>query len=795
MSVYTQLEPQETIDFLSGDFLKEFEDFPQHMNALGKFVYLRTYSRYLPEEGRRENWRETCARAVNYNVSLSYHHLKKLKTNINYSALVKEAKRLFKSMYNLQQFLSGRTLWVGGAEGGVADKYPLANFNCSFTTVRSFDDLADIFYLLLVGTGAGIKATKKMARQLPKVNINIEAYNEPYNPKPSYARVDNTMLIMEQVYNEDGTKEEVARIVVGDSKEGWVESLRYFFNVISKEEYRHIKKIVFNYDNVRPKGERLKTFGGTASGPRPLMEMYDGFLHVLRNQMDDFLAPIEVDENGLGQLRPVHILDFANLIGNNVVVGGVRRTAEIFLFDADDYECMFAKYGIYGIWNEENHNQVISKLEGLGLYDWADKLRGMELFNDKARPLTHRSMSNNSIAFTSKPTRKFLNLVFTLMKGMGEPGFINLYEAALRRLKGRGIFFPTQQQLEDEMEAIGLNPCAEILLHYYGVCNLTTVNVVAFVRTRNDGTKYLDVEGLLQAQRDSARAGLRMTLVELELKHWDDIQQMDRLLGTSVTGWKDAMDQLGYTEEQENELKALMGDTSRNEAEIYATEMEVNIPLLANTVKPEGTLSQVAGGVSSGVHYAHSEYYFRRVRINADDPLAKAVLAHEGWRVWAEVGTEYNGVKIYDEETLAKPEVILSARTLVIDFPIYSGAKITKDEATIDQQFDNYFAFQEHYCDHNASNTMTVKPHEWDRAEEIVWDGWDNFTAVSFLAHDGGDYKLAPYKSCSQEEYETYKAGMTDFNMDILGKYEVGILDESTLTGMEGCEGGACGIR
>ena len=148
---YTELQPRETLEFLTEDFLSSFEDFPSHMNALGKFVYLRTYSRYIPEKERRETWLETCKRAVNYNVSLAYHHLAKTKKSIDYSALVNEAKRLFASMYNLQQFLSGRTLWVGGADSKVAEKYPLANFNCSFTTIRSFDDIADIFYLLLVG--------------------------------------------------------------------------------------------------------------------------------------------------------------------------------------------------------------------------------------------------------------------------------------------------------------------------------------------------------------------------------------------------------------------------------------------------------------------------------------------------------------------------------------------------------------------------------------------------------------------------------------------------------------------
>src|SRR5690606_23445794 len=170
-----------------------------------------------------------------------------------------------------------------------------------------------------------------------------------------------------------------------------------------------------------------------------------------------------------------------------------------------------------------------------------------------------------------------------MMRGEGEPGFINLYEAAKRRLKHMGITDP--KIIEAYAYGLGLNPCAEILLSSKGVCNLTTVNVMAFVK---DGE--LDLEGLLEAQLLSARAGYRMTNVTLELYKWDQIQKRDRLTGCSVTGWKDAMEALGYDERQEAELLELLGETARKSANEYADSVNLPRPLLATAVKPEGTI-------------------------------------------------------------------------------------------------------------------------------------------------------------------------------------------------------------
>lgn len=139
------------LQLLTDDFINKYPDFPEHMNALGKFVFYRTYSRYIPEEGRRETWKETVKRATEYNIRLGTDHIDKIGYPVDFDKYRKEAEEFFDSMFNLRQFLSGRTLWVGGADGNVADKYPLSNFNCSFVTIESWEDMGDLFYLLLVG--------------------------------------------------------------------------------------------------------------------------------------------------------------------------------------------------------------------------------------------------------------------------------------------------------------------------------------------------------------------------------------------------------------------------------------------------------------------------------------------------------------------------------------------------------------------------------------------------------------------------------------------------------------------
>ena len=698
---------------LTESFLSKYPDMPEHMNELASFVFYRTYSRWLPHKGRRETWKEAVARAVEYNVNISIEQFNRNQYTAPLDKIQAEAEILFDNIFNLRQFLSGRTHWVGGAETGVADKFPLANFNCSFIDMTKWEDLCDLFYLLLVGTGVGFRCTKENAKKLAPIRTDYELLHSPYKPLPKEERLEHTKVnIMENGY---------AKIYIGDSKEGWVQALRHFLELIVDTKYDHIKHIKISYNSIRPKGERLVTFGGTASGYEPMMEMFEGFDKVLKNTLDPNLAPLEsIGDSHYKRVRPIHILDMGNLIGNNVVVGGVRRTAEIFMCDSDDEESINAKRNL-------------------------------------TPDLYHRFMSNNSIAFETKPTREELHKIFESIKINGEPGFINMEVARKRRPNARG-----------------LNPCAEILLDSYGVCNLTTVNVFAFVRIK-DGVPMLDYQGLMQAQALSTRAGIRMTCLDLELPHWDFVHKRDRLIGCSLTGWKDAMDALGYDEDQEANLLTFLSDVAHNEAVKYSHVLRIPTPLLDTTVKPEGTLSQVANGVSSGLHVSHAPYYIRRIRINAHDPLVK-VAEMLGWRINPEVGQTWE-----------------NARTFVIDFPQKTSARKTRAEQTIKEQFDTYFRFQGVYTSHNSSNTITVKPDEWEEAEQIVWDNWDNFIGVTFLPYDGGNYELAPYEECTEEEYEELKAQMGRFDPTLLEAVEK-IETEKDIENMSSCDASACPI-
>lgn len=782
---------------LTDEFLAKYPDFPAEMTPLGKFVYYRTYSRFLPEYKRRETWKETVKRATEFNIGLAVKHRDKHRiVSITDDHLRQDAELLFDNMFNQRQALSGRTLWVGGAEGAVGEKYPLANFNCSFVAVTKWDDIADLFYALLVGTGVGFKSTKASAAKLAPLRTDVEITHEPYKQRYPVVKIDDTKLFVIDSKKYKGTKKAVLH--VGDSKEGWVEALRYFFDILAvkETEYNAISEVGIYYDYVRPKGARLNTFGGTASGHEPLREMFEGFERVIKGISDDplFVAPKTFEKDGqtFAKLRPVHVLDIGNMVGNNVVVGGVRRTAEIFLFDADDFESMFAKYGMYGIWNVDNHEKVVKtakeyaeKYDVPELAEIASKLDALPTQNPQARPgIGHRAMSNNSIAFFDKPEKAFLDLVFTIMQGEGEPGFINLREAARRRLKGAGIDNPSEELLRLVAETLGLNPCAEILLDSYGVCNLTTLNLTQFVRKDGD-VPVLDTKGLLNAQRLSVRCGLRMTLPSLELAHWDAVQQRDRLIGPSLTGVEDALGMLGKSGDAQylRKLLYLLGEVAHQESARYAAQLRVNKPLLDTTVKPEGTISQVFNGVSSGLHYSHSPYFIRRIRINAADPLAKTALAH-GWQIDAEVGTPGETAE----------ERIANARTLVISFPVASGASVTKDDIYADEQLDKYFDYQRNYTAHNSSNTIHVRPNEWlEVVSPKIYENWNDFVGVSFLSYDGGNYPLAPFEAITKERYDEMVADFKPFDSDLLTQFENG--EDSDLDGMDGCEGGVCPIR
>jgi ribonucleoside-diphosphate reductase alpha chain/ribonucleoside-triphosphate reductase len=681
---------------LSEEFISKYKHRESPMKQLGSFVYYRTYSRWLDEERRREYWWETVRRAVEYNCSLV-------------PTTKEEAEKLYDNIFNLKQFLSGRTFWVGGTP--VAKHYPMANFNCAFQVIDSFRAYRDLFYLLMIGSGVGVRVLKQDVSNLPKVRTDFEIIHEDFTPIERDKREDNTSL--EFLYNN------TVKIVVGDSKEGWVQSLGYFFDIIYSNEYRNIKTLIINYDNVRPKGEQLKTFGGTASGHSSLKNMFLKIDKVLKKRGT-------IEDKVRVKLRPIDCLDIANIIGENVVVGGVRRTAEIVLIDSDDKECIEAKSKLY------------KQIDGQWIVD---------------KDIIHRQMSNNSIYYRQKPTREMLHWQIQQMRYSGEPGWVNEVAGSKRRKNMNGV-----------------NPCGEILLDSNGLCNLTTINLFAFVN--EDGS--LDLEGLLEAQRLSVRAAYRMTCVELEIPTWDAVQQRDKLTGCSLTGWQDMVNACKFNNEEQAEILQKLRKAAQDEAKKYSVQIGEGEPILVTTVKPEGTLSQLPI-VSSGVHHSHSPYYIRRVRINAHDPLVK-VCEELGYSIFPEVGQD-----------------MATCTTKVIEFPVKSPEGKTKYDVTAIEQLETYKMFMEHYVDHNCSITVHVRDNEWEEVEEWVWNNWDDVVALSFLSLDDSFYELLPYEAIEKEEYDRRVAEMRPFIPSLLSKYEAYEMDLDV--GTESCEGGICPIR
>ena len=683
---------KENHKLLTDEFISKYKHLPNPFpTQLGQFVYYRTYSRWLSLEKRREYWWEAVRRAVEFNCNL-------VKTT------QQEAEVLYDNIYHLRQFLAGRTLWTGGTE--VSLKYPMSNFNCSFTVLDKFSAFRDLFYLLMIGTGVGVRVLKSDIQKLPKVRTNIKIIHESYSPVPKEEREDLTSVAFQK---------DTAHIIIGDSKEGWVQALEIYLNILSRKEYRQINTIIFNYDQVRPKGEKLKTFGGTASGYESLERMFFKIDRIIKN-------------NCFGQLKklkPVDCMDIANIIGQNVVVGGVRRTSEVILFDSDDQDILNAKNNLY------------------------EQIDGKWIKNEE---IDYREMSNNSIFYTVKPSREKLSWHIKQMRYSGEPGFMNAEAAARRR-----------PNLE------GANPCMEVLLDREQMCNLTTVNVMGFVREGK-----VDEKKLLEAQRLSVRAAFRMTFLDLELDNWDIKQKRDRLVGCSLTGWQDMVNATNMPSEEQSHLRKKLREVAHQEAESYAKKLGVNPPLLVTTIKPEGTVTQLPT-VSSGIHYSHAPFYIRRVRINASDPLLKVC--------------EELGYDIKPENGQAED----NCRTKVISFPCSAPPGKTKNDISAIEQLENYRAFQKEYSDHNTSITIHVRNNEWEEVEEWLWNNWDDVVAVSFVSLDDSFYAQMPYEEISKEEYDKRVKNMVHFIPSLISKYEK---DEVIIdAGDESCENGICPIR
>ena len=480
------------------------------MTPYNEYIAKSRYARYLDEEGRREHWHETVERYFSFMT-------KHLKEKHGYTLTGPLRHELQTAVTNLDVVPSMRSIMTAGE---ALERQNIAGYNCSYLPIDDPKAFDEAMYILLCGTGVGFSVEQKYVRKLPEI------------PEKLYDSQTN--------------------IVVKDSKEGWAKALRQLIALLYAGE---IPK--WDVSAVRPAGTRLKTFGGRASGPEPLVELFAYCVSKFKGACGRKLTSLEAH-------------DILCKIGEVVVVGGVRRSAMISLSDVGDDRMAHAKAGNW--W------------DGNG----------------------QRALANNSAVYDVKPdVGQFMREWSSIYEShSGERGIFNRYASELQAGKNG------RRKLNQEW---GTNPCSEIILRPYQFCNLSSVIV-------RSGDTMADLSNKVRLATILGTFQSTMTHFPYLRKVWQTNTEEERLLGVSMTGILDNT-LLNNPDDTElpSRLETLKNVAVNTNAE-FADSIGINRSVAITAIKPEGTVSQLTS-TASGIHPQHSEYFIRRVRSDNKDPL------------------------------------------------------------------------------------------------------------------------------------------------------------------------------
>jgi ribonucleoside-triphosphate reductase (thioredoxin) len=427
--------------------------------------------------------------------------------------LKKELKEIKEAVLNLEVMPSMRLLMTAGE---ACERDNISAYNCSYLAVNNKRAFSEALYILMNGTGVGFSCERQEIDKLPSIPLDLDTCDD--------------------------------LIVVEDSKLGWAKAFKKLLSSLYEGDIP-----TFDFAKVRPAGARLKTFGGRASGPDPLKKLFTFVVDTFKHAKGRKLNSIEVH-------------DIMCMIGEIVVVGGVRRSALISLSNLTDRRMREAKMGAW--------------------------------YNDHP----HRGLANNSVAYTEKPdSETFMEEWVSLVKSKsGERGIFNRIAAQDQANKwGR----------RSPDFSYGTNPCSEIILRDKQFCNLTEVVVRA-----NDTE-----ESLARKVRLATILGtIQSTLIDFKFlsAEWKQNTEEERLLGVSMTGIMDAE----ITYNPNPEMLERLRDEARKTNEKYAKKLDIPVSASITCVKPSGTVSQLVDS-ASGIHTRHNDYYYRRIRMDKKDPI------------------------------------------------------------------------------------------------------------------------------------------------------------------------------
>ena len=619
-------------------------------NDYQNFIALSRYARWLPEEKRRETWEETVARYFDF---MEEH----LKENTNQELVPKTRKILEKAVLDLEVMPSMRALMTAGK--ALKDNH-IAGYNCAYLSVDHPKAFDECLYILMHGTGVGFSVERQHIRKLPEVP--------------------------EEIFNVEDV------IVVTDSKEGWQSAFRKLISYLYNGESPK-----WDVSRVRPKGSRLKTFGGRASGSEPLVDLFNFTVVLFKNATGR-------------QLNSYECHRLMCKVAEVVVVGGVRRSALISLSNLTDERMRGAKTGQW----------------------WIDT--------------PEMALSNNSVCYTEKPDMGIFMKEWSALydSKSGERGIFNR-ESAIKQVAKSG-----RRNAEHEF---GCNPCSEIILRDGQFCNLTEV-VIRSYDTQKDIKRKVRLATILGTFQAS------LTDIRRLRKKWTVNTEEEALLGVSLTGIMDNAFMNGYTKDRGYYGKVSLPDflvSLKKEAikvnKEWSELLGINQATSITAIKPSGTVSQLVDS-ASGIHPRHNDYYLRRVRADAKDPIARLM---------------------EDEGIPCEPDVMKPDNVKVFTFPMKApeGA-LLRDDRTAIEQLELWLMYQRYYCEHKPSVTVSVKEHEWMQVGAWVYEHFDEVSGVSFLPYSDHTYQQAPYEDCTEGVYhETLEKMPKSVDWSLISEYEM----------------------
>jgi ribonucleoside-diphosphate reductase alpha chain len=429
------------------------------------------------------------------------------------------------------------------------------------------------------------------------------------------------------------------------------------------------------------------------------------------------------------KLNSIEVHDIVCKIAEIVVVGGVRRSALISLSSLTDERMRDAKTG-----------------------QWWD-----------ANP--QRALANNSVAYKERPEiGTFMDEWVSLYKSKsGERGMFNR-KAAVDQVASVQELRGDDHVGRNANYEFGTNPCSEIILRDKEFCNLSEVVI------RVDDDK----ESLMRKVRLATILGTwQSTLTNFKYLSsvWKKNCEEERLLGVSLTGIMDCP----LTNGEVLGLAELLTDLrveSVNVNKQFAEKIGINQSVSVTCVKPSGTVSQLVDA-ASGIHARHSPYYIRTVRADIKDPLCKFMI---------------------DKGFPAEPCVMKPDHTMVFSFPIKSPENATcRSDMTALEQLEMWRTYQNYWCEHKPSVTITVKEDEWMEVGSWVWKYFDQVSGISFLPHSDHSYRQAPYQECDEETYINLLSEMpVGVDWSELASYEE--TDNTSGTQTFACSGDSCEV-